>query len=112
MAHRPRAGSHGIAAESRPDRPGLDARSGAEDVPPRSSSVRPGGVAGELLFRQATWPATLLHPFLYVIDFKRALNFGEAHRKYLTRQELAPREDNQLVVMKSRDRFYPSPLIF
>ena len=35
-------------------------------------------VYGELLFRQATWHATLLHPFLYVIDFKRALNFGEA----------------------------------
>jgi hypothetical protein len=32
-------------------------------------------------FRQATSPtspATLLHPFLYVIGFKRALNFGEA----------------------------------
>jgi hypothetical protein len=35
-------------------------------------------VYGELLFRQATWHATLLHPFLYVIDSKRALNFGEA----------------------------------
>ena len=35
-------------------------------------------VYGELLFRQATWHATLLHPFLYVIDFKRALGFGEA----------------------------------
>jgi hypothetical protein len=23
----------------------------------------------------------LLHPFLYVIDFKRALSFGEAQRK-------------------------------
>jgi hypothetical protein len=33
-------------------------------------------VYGELSFRQATWHA-LLHPFLYVIDFKRALNFGE-----------------------------------
>jgi hypothetical protein len=32
----------------------------------------------QLLFRQATWHATLLHPFLYVIDFKGALNFGEA----------------------------------
>jgi hypothetical protein len=31
-----------------------------------------------LLFRQATRHATLLHPFLYVIDFKRALGFGEA----------------------------------
>jgi hypothetical protein len=30
-----------------------------------------------LLFRQA-WHATLLHPFLYVIDLKSALNFGEA----------------------------------
>ena len=36
-------------------------------------------VYGELLFRQATWHATLLHPFLYVIDSKRALSFGEAH---------------------------------
>jgi hypothetical protein len=35
-------------------------------------------VYGELLFRQATWRATLLHPFLYVIDSKRALSFGEA----------------------------------
>jgi hypothetical protein len=35
-------------------------------------------VYGELLFRQATWHATLLHPFLYVLDFKRALGFGEA----------------------------------
>jgi hypothetical protein len=35
-------------------------------------------VTGESLFRQATWHATLLHPFLYVIDFKRSLNFGEA----------------------------------
>jgi hypothetical protein len=32
-----------------------------------------------LLFRQVTWHATLLHHFLYVIDSKRALNFGEAH---------------------------------
>ena len=38
-------------------------------------------VYGELLFRQATRHATLLHPFLYVIDFKRALGFGEAQRK-------------------------------
>jgi len=35
-------------------------------------------VYGKLLFRQATWHAALLHPFLYVIDFKRALGFGEA----------------------------------
>lgn len=35
-------------------------------------------MTGESLFRQATWHATLLHPFLYVIDFKRSLNFGEA----------------------------------
>src|SRR4029077_14958734 len=35
-------------------------------------------VYGELLFRQATWHATLLHPFLYVIDSKCALKFGEA----------------------------------
>jgi len=35
-------------------------------------------VYGELLFRQATWHATLLRPFLYVIDSKRALSFGEA----------------------------------
>jgi hypothetical protein len=40
--------------------------------------VRLDPVYGELLFRQATWHATLLHPFRYVIDFKRALNFGEA----------------------------------
>jgi hypothetical protein len=31
-----------------------------------------------LLIRQAAWHATLLHPFLYVVDLKRALNFGEA----------------------------------
>jgi hypothetical protein len=31
-----------------------------------------------LLFRQAAWHATLLHPFLHVVDLKRALNFGEA----------------------------------
>jgi hypothetical protein len=31
-----------------------------------------------LLFRQATSHETLLHPFPYAIDFKRALNFGEA----------------------------------
>ena len=30
-------------------------------------------VYGELLFRQATWHATLLHPFLYVIDFSAIL---------------------------------------
>ncbi len=35
-------------------------------------------VYGELLFYQAERHATLLHLFLYVIDFKRALNFGEA----------------------------------
>jgi hypothetical protein len=29
-------------------------------------------------FAGATWHKTLLHPFLYVIDFKRALSFGEA----------------------------------
>ena len=38
--------------------------------------IRP--VHGELLLRRATWHETLLHPFLYVIDFKRALSFGEA----------------------------------
>jgi hypothetical protein len=38
----------------------------------------PQRVYGELLFRQATWDATLLHPFLRVIDSKRALKFGEA----------------------------------
>jgi hypothetical protein len=43
---------------------------------PTGSPRRP--VYGELLFRQATWHATLLHPFLYVIDSKRAPNFGEA----------------------------------
>ena len=31
-------------------------------------------------FAKATRHATLLHPFLYVIDSKRALNFGEAVR--------------------------------
>jgi hypothetical protein len=36
-------------------------------------------VYGELLIRPATGHATLLHPFLYVIDSKRALSFGEAH---------------------------------
>jgi hypothetical protein len=35
-------------------------------------------VYGQLLFRQAAWDATLLHPFLYVVDLKCALNFGEA----------------------------------
>ena len=40
------------------------------------SAVNP--VYGELLFRQATRHATLLRPFLYVIDSKRALSFGEA----------------------------------
>ena len=39
-----------------------------------------GRVYGELLLRRATWHETLLHPFLYVIDFKRALSFGEAVR--------------------------------
>ena len=38
--------------------------------------LRPNPVYGELLFRRATRHATLLHPFLYVIDFKRALSFG------------------------------------
>ena len=37
-------------------------------------------VYGELLIRPATGHATLLHPFLYVIDSKRALSFGEAQR--------------------------------
>jgi hypothetical protein len=42
-------------------------------------TIRPAEpVYGELLFRQATWHAALLHPFLYVIDSKRALSFGEA----------------------------------
>jgi hypothetical protein len=31
-----------------------------------------------LLLRQAAWHATLLHPFLYAVDLKRALSFGEA----------------------------------
>ena len=35
-------------------------------------------VYGELLIRQAAWHATLLHPFLYAVDLKRALSFGEA----------------------------------
>jgi len=37
-------------------------------------------VPGELLFRVTTGHVTLLRPFLYVIDFKRALSFGEAQR--------------------------------
>jgi hypothetical protein len=41
-------------------------------------------VYGELLFDQAKRHATLLHPFLYVIDFKRALNFGEAQPPCVT----------------------------
>jgi hypothetical protein len=50
-----------------------------DSTPPRSLSCpKEKRVYGELLFRQATWDATLLHPFLYVIDFKRALSFGEA----------------------------------
>src|SRR5260370_40309392 len=44
----------------------------------RSSNSSFVGVYGELLIRQATGHATLLHPFLYVIDSKRALSFGEA----------------------------------
>jgi hypothetical protein len=43
---------------------------------PRSRPFPP--VYGELLFRQATWHATLLYPFLYVIDSKCALKLGEA----------------------------------
>ena len=35
-------------------------------------------VYGELLLRHAAWHATLLHPFLYAVDLKRALSFGEA----------------------------------
>ena len=45
----------------------------------RDNSTLGSPVYGELLFRQATWDATLLQPFLYVIDSKRAFNFGEAH---------------------------------
>ena len=45
--------------------------------------IRPGGdVYGELLLRQAAWHATLLHPFLYAVDLKRALSFGEAQRSF------------------------------
>jgi hypothetical protein len=40
-------------------------------------------VYGELLIRPATGHATLLHPFLCVIDSKRALSFGEAQVKDL-----------------------------
>ena len=43
------------------------------------SAFRRLRVYGELLFRQAAWHATLLHPFLYVVDLERALNFDEAH---------------------------------
>jgi hypothetical protein len=38
-------------------------------------------VYGELLIRQAIGHATLLHPFLYVIDSKRAFRFGETERQ-------------------------------
>jgi hypothetical protein len=44
----------------------------------RSMNLKYSPVYGELLLRRATWHGTLLHPFLYVIDFKRALSFGEA----------------------------------
>jgi len=44
-------------------------------------------VYGELLFRQARWHTTLLRRFLYVIDSKRALSFGEVPlRIYLCAQ--------------------------
>jgi hypothetical protein len=46
--------------------------------PIRVGEVWENPVYGELLLRRATWHETLLHPFLYVIDFKRALSFGEA----------------------------------
>jgi hypothetical protein len=45
---------------------------------PKGPRIKAKPVYGELLFRQASWHATLLHPFLYVVDLKRALNFGEA----------------------------------
>jgi hypothetical protein len=35
-------------------------------------------VAGEVFFLDIPFYRTLLHPFLYVIDSKRALSFGEA----------------------------------
>jgi hypothetical protein len=41
-------------------------------------------VYGELLFRQPTWHEILLHPFPYVIDFKRALNLAR-HRAEIGR---------------------------
>ena len=40
-------------------------------------------VYGELLIRPASGHATLLHHFLYVIDSKRALSFGEAQMDYV-----------------------------
>ena len=40
-------------------------------------------VYSELLIRQATGHATLLHRFLYVIDSKRALSFGEAQLSHV-----------------------------
>src|SRR5260370_33239576 len=40
-------------------------------------------VYGELLFRQAKQHATLLTPFRYVIDFKRALGFGVAEHDFV-----------------------------
>jgi hypothetical protein len=49
----------------------------------RPMVVKVGSEIEQLVFeicriRQATWHATLLHPFIYVIDSKRALSFGEA----------------------------------
>jgi hypothetical protein len=37
-------------------------------------------------FAKATRHATLLHPFLYVIDSKRALNFGQAHDEKIVKE--------------------------
>jgi len=46
-------------------------------------------VYGELLFREATWHETLLRPFFYVIDSKRALSFGEAQLYFCSPPRLA-----------------------
>ena len=65
-----------------PDQPDHYSRGTCQDHVLQQNALNSLPVYGELLFRQATWHATLLHPFLYVIDFKRALGFGEAQVHY------------------------------
>jgi hypothetical protein len=50
-------------------------------------------VAGEVFFLDIPF-YRLLHPFLYVIDFKRALNSGEAQQTRLYRRRLGRRRPN------------------